>query len=353
MQQAPVIVASSSYDLSLDTAPTVSVESNELVSFASVLGTITSFSQDTNYLAYAKNPYVIIDTNVRYNLVGEVADSMLFDIYLITDTNRFASYAAYNGSFTLGQLARGGDSTSFTDYNAFGLFDQRTAAGMGLVFLSSKAFQTIQNNTSIIDSQATTEIWNTPHSGSITSSDYFNLRYALLAFNSVKGISDLNSQIITLKNPLLISVGVTSTEDSSSPVVTTDANYSPFTPLDLNDTMDINCFAGFSDDILVKSILLNVLGPRTDLNITETFNSQNAFMDYIVADANLNAGDYNCTFTAYDLADNNATTFASFTTTDTSAPSILVSSSPDSNAGIDPDMNVLITATVTEYSDLN
>jgi len=147
-----------------------------------------------------------------------------------------------------------------------------------------------------------------------------------------------------------ISIFDTNTNDSGAPSILSLG----YSPSDLNDSIDLNCWIDFSDDTLVDHVDLNVSGPNLSILYSKSVLSSSGFVDYNIAASLLNGGDVNCAWTVYDVAGNTASDFNLVDVNDSVGPVIYgVVNSPDGNSDIDAGEFITVDANVSEFTDLN
>ena len=354
MQSAPKVYSRNTYSLSNTNIDSLQITSGSIVSKITIAGNANSiFDYNINYLAYSKNNYITFDSNLSYLSISPMTVNSYLDNDLYIKNTTFDNYTyLHNNSFTHNNLQKNGSSSSENDLNLFALYNKKTLDSFGIIYDETQSSKLTTNTTTIYDSPQDTGYTKSIFSGdSIIAGDYFYSKNYYFVFNSVKEENTINRIFNSIKNPMQTSIGESSANDFLPPIITSDANYNP---LDLNDSSDINCFASFNDDVLITTVLISITGPNLSTSTTQTFNNINANASVIIPAQSINSGNITCAFTATDIAGQTISTQNTFFVKDYSAPQIIeVSYSPDTNAGIDPDTNLLLNIKLNEYTGID
>ncbi|MCX6804315.1 MAG: hypothetical protein NTY48_07175, partial [Candidatus Diapherotrites archaeon] len=330
--------------------PLFSVDTNgPLTSIITVKGTVGGMDYNTRYTTYAKNSFFWYDENISSNQSGtswDISDN--FASFLPNKFNKFTNL--FSNTLSTSDVNMLNNTLLINDVNFIGVYNKRSLDRVGAVFFTKQSSKSLSPTTTFYD-QSVYAYWKRNiYSGIISSGDYFNSHGAVVVFNSWNGSGDLNDLFVQLSNPLSLVAGSEVVVDSNAPSLTTQGRV----PSVVSDSVDLNCYATWHDDLLLDYVLVNVVGP--DLNITNArlsarVKDYNAV--YSVSASLLNAGDVNCVFTAYNVAAKTATATESVTVTDNTVPFVSgVTITPDSNVGVDPGADVIVDANVTEYTAL-
>jgi hypothetical protein len=318
-----------------------------------VIGSTGTNEIDFNilYTFYSKLPYAYIDINV---LPKANENWSVYDDYYVKLNPVFTKYSYLKtGSLTtttVDSSTTGSGTSGITDINYFGIYNPTTYAGFGNVFVSqTDTTGSATYSTKLWDNSSDEWVRRTYFSsGAVTTSDLFISRHAFVTFNAFNNSTDLNTTYYDITNAVSVSFGSESSFDSTDPVLS-DLNYTPYpTVYDVNTP---NCSAHITDNLDVDYVILNVLGPDTNTTTTlQVDDNQTADVNY---DFNVNAGDYNCVFTAYDISTNTDLNYVEFTVLDETAPNFnTVSSTPDTNTLVDPLTVVRVDANISEYTGI-
>jgi len=356
LELAPLVLKGAyTYTSNNETDPIYTIESGPVFSRIRVQGTVDSvgidiFDYNLNYTTYAKSKFIKVDSNIL--IKSTLSSASVYDIYAQLENGQMTKLAYDNGTLTTKDMnSLDNTFTPDADANYVALFNKNSLNAFGIIQVSESSSKTISNTLSVSD--ASTELVYTKRMfyGSIVANDSFISNKLVTVFNPMREQKDINELFFATQNPLTINIGSIATNDSSFPV-SGDVNYSPFG--DVNDAMDVNCFANIWDDTIISSMILNVNGPNVDVNFSEAFSDSNVFMDYNVDASYLNGGDFNCAFYATDVAGNVTVASISFDVNDASAPVIDGNSlSPDSNASIDPSTRINFDVNVIEFVGLS
>ncbi|MDO8660357.1 MAG: hypothetical protein Q7K43_00570, partial [Candidatus Woesearchaeota archaeon] len=349
MQLSPELVINpTTYRASSLTSPSFTRESGALVSRIIVSGVFSPvIDYNISYKFYAKNSFFLMDTNVL--ALSSSYWNSLSDSYFFGGLNKFTKLAVNNnGIVSIFDVNAGNTAWNWNDINYFALYNKTGFDSVGQVFLQKTSSKTLTATTTASDTSTNAYWKRNIYSGSVSSNDYFNTKTAVSTFNPYNETSDLNKILVQLQNPVTISIGTTSTNDSTPPT-NLSVNHNP---TDANDLTDQNCYSTWSDNLLMSYVDINITGPNLSIQATRTAgNTASMEADYNIPASLLHAGTVTCSFTAYDIARNNTTVSTSFTVKDFTAPTVLQSkNTPDTNALIDPGTSITLDANINEYS---
>ncbi len=356
ISSAPRVDSSGTYQASGDTSPVFYQTINgPLMKKISVkgdmdIGYTEVYDYNLDYTFYANSRYFLLDINV-FAKSSSIWENY-FDMYDYFNNSEVNKLATSNGSISTIDVNGENNSITLSDKNFFLLYNKNSLNSIGTIFISKVSNKTMNDTMTELDiSNYITLRRNLSGLTSVASGDYFVTKQAKVISNPLRTTNDINSIFYSLQNPLIVSVGSTTTNDSTAPILL-DINYSP---QDMNDQADLNCYSSWSDSTsVIDRVVLNVSGSNLDVNYSEIFRDANAFMSQIIDANSINAGDINCIFTAYDLANNSDTNTITISVSDSSPPSIVaVSNSPDSNSLLDPSTIVTIDANINEYTGMN
>ncbi|MFA6064946.1 MAG: LamG-like jellyroll fold domain-containing protein [archaeon] len=328
--------------------------SGPLVTKLNAYGPMGSFDYNVTYTTYAKSKYILFDSNAVFNSVSQR------DIYnLVTSEQHFqkgifTKNTSYDGAYAVIDLNSTGNNLSFTDLNLISLTNSKTLDSYSEAYLLKTSSKPMIDTTRIREDVNSIYIQRRIAPSDIGGDtlalgDYYSTKTAIIISNPLDSFEDVNKIYLALTNPLQIVTGRIVTNDSQIPTLGGQG----YSPADANDSTDLNCYAAFFDNTLLSRVEVNITG--ADLNIFESqeFLDQNIVSSYVVDSNTLNSGNVNCTFTAYDIADNNITTSFLVSVADKTPPVIESTLlSLDSNALLDPQKDTNFDANVTEYLGL-
>ncbi len=350
--RAPMIdsdLSSNTYITSI-TAPSYTITAGNLIYKLNTSSLISFADYNLNYTIYAKSPYFLQDINIVSR------GAVYWDDYIDTNPriipNKFEKYSyLQNNSLLTQDINALGNAKSLSDINYLVVYNKQLDS-FGQIFLETDSSKAESQNIAFRDLSNSLYWENTLLTvQNMATGDYVHTKKAIVLSNPLNGAEDINKIFTSLANPLTIIVGNTTTNDSGSPPTNISIAYSP---TDINSNTDVNCYSSWQDDTIINTIILNVSGPNTDVNYSFSVLDANAFVSQLISSTYINAGDYNCNFIATDAAGNTDSNYVSFSAMDISAPDIYsVINTPDGNADIDIDSNIVVDANIAEYTGLN
>jgi len=343
-----------SYSVAELTNPIFSIDANgPLVSILTVGGNVGPMDYNLKYVFYANNSFFFLDTTILSKQNGG-SNWNVWDNYPYVASNLFNKLASFSqNTVSVRDVNSLNNIIAVADVNALGLYNQRTLNSFGEIFLSRNYSKENSVFMNFYDQAASSYLERRIYSGPITSADSFSLHTAVSLFNPWNNNSDFNNLFIQLSNPLSaqaqISMRDVSPNDLNEPVVKTG-----YSPIEANSRTDLNCFAQVTDNIMTDYVNVHILGPNLQVDYNQSVRSSSATVSYLIPAAQLLGGDVNCTFTAYDFAQNTDANHVLVTVVDLNAPKIYsLIQTPDTNALLDPGVKVIIDLNVVDYSRID
>jgi hypothetical protein len=333
--------------------PSIAFLTGPLVSKYSASGPVgaCSINYEITYKMYSHSNYVLLAQNISS---AEVSTwNAFYDDYLILKNGLF-SMASYRNSTGLYyetiENGNGNDLTGLTNVTWISLENNDTFYSIADVILSSQETQSLAPSVSLYD-DAAYEYWTRKsESLSVGTGDWFYLTIARIVFNPGETVSLLNETYTMLANPSSAAFGQTETSDSQPPVYT-QSGYDPSSP---NDTQNITCYSYWQDNLEIDYVTFAVTSPGINTSTQTSYNLNETWANYTIYDSQAEAGEVTCNITAYDIAGTANSTLIVFTVADATPPYFTsVINQPDNDAGLDPGVQINVTANLTEYSNVS
>ncbi len=127
-----------------------------------------------------------------------------------------------------------------------------------------------------------------------------------------------------------------------------------YTPLSPNDTQNVTCYSYWTDNLELASATITVNASSFSNQTARQINSAAGWVNYTIDAGILEAGSVTCNITVQDTSGQSNSSQISFIISDTTAPYFVsVSSSPNTNSSLDPNVRINITANLTEYTNIS
>jgi len=195
---------------------------------------------------------------------------------------------------------------------------------------------------------------------SVFSGQSFYTKTARMIYNGLQEYSIVNETYENLKNPLTTQQSSEETSDSENPSYSGTGNTSS------DDQNNATCYSYWTDDSYLSYAVINITGPGENgtttvlyQNTSYTIRSSGSFINKswvnITLNASyINAGQINCNITVYDVAGGSNSTLIQFNVSDNTSPCFIsVINEPNTDAGLDPNVQINITVNITEYANLS
>lgn len=327
-------------------SPAFNLEEGQLrnkISTSSTFGTITNL--DLNYTLFAKNNFILLDINL------ESRGSFTWEEYVETEprliSNFFNTSAYLENGIINTQEINGTNDFFGDDINYILVYNIANLDSIGHIFLENNSSKPFNREINFRDSPSLR--WERiPVDSDLDTiaGDYYSTKKAIIISNPAKGADDINNILISLNNPLTVLIGDTNSNDNQPPAI----NSINFSPSDINDQQDLNCYTNVSDDTLVNTVTLNFVGNNLDYNYVESVLSDSATVSYLLDSNYINGGQVFCRVIVTDAASNSVDSNISLFVKDTVAPVIYgLGNTPDGNADIDPNQVITVDANISEY----
>ncbi|MBI5229626.1 LamG domain-containing protein [Candidatus Micrarchaeota archaeon] len=347
MQFSPELKAGpyvySAYDLS---SPTTELTNGSLKTIYRSFGDVGTMHFNLTYSFYSHAPYFLIESNTTPKAT-ETWRYYKDSIFYIAkgDINRVG---LKNTSGTFNQTLAGASDLLGVEWLGF-YNDFLSGNGLGEVFLNSQQSQPHTPDVDVYSEDSYNYYERTQYNGSVTPSDYFYSKSAIVFWNGLGSFEKMNETHLKLANPINVSVGTTETYDAQEPVGLT-ANYSPQNPW---DNESVTCYSYWTDNLELDHAIITINSSSFNNQTTQSINVNESWVNYTINASYLEAGWLNCNITVYDLVGLSNSTLVNFSVSDATAPAIAsLTNSPNSNASLDPNVQITVTANLTEYTGI-
>jgi len=303
------------------------------------------------YKFYSHKPYFILESKITPKL-SETWDYYLNQQFFLKDG--YFSRANWKNSTGIFEYSissgNGIDKTSLGNLEWIAAYDNISGNSFGTIYLERSQSKSYTPNNAFYDEASYEYYKRTQYSGSVTASDYFYSKVAVVIWNALDGFEGLNETYYRLKNPVNVSIGISETYDVENPTYGI-ANYTPQSP---NDTQNITCYSYWEDNLELDYALITINSSAFNNQTTLQIATNESWVNFTLPAEKLEAGQVTCNITLYDIAGLTNSTQFSFSVTDATPPYfIFISNYPSTNASLDPNVQVNVTVNLTEYSSID
>ena len=357
----------SSYSARVDSTSSINTEKGPLMTKVSVSGKLNDnerFPYSIECKAYLKNSYQICEKRLTSNSPGtDTWDSLIFN-GLVVEDGRF-TWAAYEnsmGSVITEDLSKGsGSGLSFQDPHWISFHNNESGDALAEIFLERDFANSKNPGFSIQDSSSNDFFTQNVIDGgaSVSKNEYFYTKTARTVYNGLKKTGKPENLYEGLSNPPGIQTGSEITNDDEAPFYINSGNISS------NSTSNLTVFSRWEDDTFLQEYSINISGPGVEGDNTTLYSNssvpireEGSFTTSSWVNTTLNSSEFNsgkiyANFTVTDVSGKFNTSFFSFNVSDTAAPKFKkVQNDPSSNASVDPENEIEISANLTEYSSV-
>ncbi len=319
-----------------------------------------------NYKIYSKNSYIICEKNqsttASQSWKNLHLSGLIFEDGLYTNV----SYMDSTYDITIRALASGdnSDSTSLdSNMKWIAFYDVLFGNAVAELFLD-KSFSTTSTPSMSICDESDYDYYRhliiDSTQTQVSSGSSFYTKTARMIYNGLQEYSIVNETYENLLNPLITQQGSEETSDSNNPSYSNTGNISS------DDQNNATCYSYWTDDSFLDYAIINITGPGGNdpatvlyQNTFYTIRSLGSFtneswVNITLNASDLNAGHINCNIAVYDIGGNSNSTVIQFNISDNTSPVLnSINHEPNTNASLDPNIQINITTNITEYSNLS
>ncbi|MFB6203635.1 MAG: DUF2341 domain-containing protein, partial [Candidatus Nanohaloarchaea archaeon] len=350
----------------IDSTAQLNVTEGPIMTRLSVAGGLdgsSSYPYSITCRAYAANPYMVCEKNLTSKVTEDWQD--LYFNGLVFEDGIFPWMAYDTGSSITTRTLGPGDGTD-TDNLApgsdwFAFYDNETGNAVAELVLNRSMDVKGSPKYRIADADASDFYQYEVITGteSVSAGSSFYTRTARMTYNGKRGWKPVNRTYRLLNNPLSVSKGVETTNDVSA------ANYSRKGNVSSSDQENATVYSYWTDDTFLSTASIEITGNGISGQNTTLYSSSITIRDggdYVnqswinaTIDARgLNAGPVYANITVTDVSGKKNHSFISFRVGDSTAPAFnSIRTDPSNKRYLDPDVEVDVTANITEYSNVS
>ncbi len=354
MQLSPEALGSALYRASSLATPAISLLNSSLFAKYMASGTYGNMKFNITYKHYSHAPYMILETNISPT-TGETWDYYYDQNFRLRDG--YFSKATWKNSsgvfeYDIG-AGNGADIISLGNIEWLAAYNNASRDSFGTIFLSNSQVQSINLNSEFYD-DGSYEFYRrrqfSASPSSVTASDYFYSKTAIVLWNAIDSYEKLNETYYRLKNPLTANIGASEVYDSEKPAYTI-ANYTPQNP---KDNESVTCYSYWTDNMELDYAIITINSSGYSNMSVMQIDANESWVNYTLNASALEAGIFTCNITVYDTATLTNSTQTSFGVSDNTPPYFAsITNLPETNMGLDPGIQINITANITEYTGVD
>ncbi len=303
------------------------------------------------YKFYSHTPYFILESNITPK--GSGTWNYYEDQKFVLQDGYFSKINWKNSSGIYEDPigpANGNDMINLGDLDWIAVYENVSADSFGIIYLERNQTRSYTPNNAFYDEANYEYFKRTLYSGSVSPSDYFYSKVALVIWNALDNYEKLNETYYRLKNPVNISIGPSITSDSQNPVYIS-ANYTPLSP---NDTQNVTCYSYWQDNLEIDYAVITINSSAFNNQTILQISANESWVNYTIPANKLEAGQVICNITVYDIAGLSNSTQISFNVSDATPPYFTsIINEPNTNESLDPNIQINVTVNLTEYSNIS